>query len=231
MAVRESRKDTASARRGMGPENRREGNPESRRYSMKIKKFILDHGKYVVVASYTTINDTTKAEDDTTLKTNEGPEPKLRDAWANLSLAVREYWGLSTLKLRIFSISFTENKDGHGATFKLESVGDEQQLSVGPLKIKREIETLAGTNDKDPDSLKNNVLDALDLVENKITEYINGAREQPKLPEVEPAQIEARPQGRFNFVKEQIQKAGKRIAGGAKATGPVTAGAPAGAQA
>jgi len=175
---------------------------------MKVKRFTLDRGKFTVVANYVEHNDTTKADDEHTMRTYEKPRPKLYEAFQNLGLEVREFWRLKEHKLRIFRIAFAENKDGHIVTIWLESVDELEPLPVGPLKLKRELDLLAGTNDRDPESKKNPVLDAVDLVENKITEYLNGDREQPKLPE--PAQIEARPQGRFAFIKE-------KIAGGKKA--------------
>jgi hypothetical protein len=185
---------------------------------LKIKKFTLDKGKNVVTVSYTNINDTTKAEDDTTLKTNEGPVPQLREAWQTLALAAREYWGLTELKLRVSVLVFTENNDGRGARLSMESVDDEHPLFIGPLRVKREPDLMPSTNDLDPNSLKNPLLDAIDLVENKISEYISGQREQPKLiekpegaqPELEP---EARPRG---YLGEKIAQAAKAIGGRSK---------------
>ena len=137
---------------------------------MKVSKFALDKGKYVVVASYTDINETTKAADEHTLRTFEGPRPKLRDAMATLAYQVREFYKLTEHQLKIPVIAFGEGRDGRTVTIWLESVNELQRLPVGPLKLRRELDKLPSTDDRDPDSIKNLVLDAVDLAENKIIE-------------------------------------------------------------
>jgi len=163
---------------------------------MKPKSFALEKGKYTVVATYTNHNDTTSADDEGTTKTHERPRPKLYDEMATLSLYAREYWGLGELPLRVAKISFSENPTGRFATLSLETVdGADKALKIGPLKIKREIEVLAGTNDRNPESKKNPLLDQIDLVENKISEYLKGDREQPELPATEESSKATRKKG------------------------------------
>jgi hypothetical protein len=163
---------------------------------MKAKTFELEKGKYAVVATYSNHNDTTGEDDENTIRTYERPRGKLYDDMATLALRAREYWGLVDLKLRVTKIGFAENKDGHIVRLHLESIDELEPLKIGPLKMKREPELMPGTNDRMPESKKNDFLDAVDLVENKITEYLNGDREQPKLPEKTEA-IEAPKQGRL----------------------------------
>lgn len=179
---------------------------------MKVKKFSLDKGKHVVVAHFVKINDTTKAEDDTTLRTDEAPLPALREAFQNLALSARDFWRLRDLKLKVVTISFSENNDGKGARLMMESVDEEHPLTVGPLKIKRELEFKAGENTRLEGSLRNPLLDDIDHAENEIIQYLNGSRLQPELKE--PAQVEPRPrQGRLAYMGEKIAEAGAKIAG------------------
>ncbi|MGO8695962.1 MAG: hypothetical protein ACLQMF_20050 [Rectinemataceae bacterium] len=167
---------------------------------MKPKTFELEKGKYAVVATYLNHNDTTGEDDENTIRTYERPRPKLYDEMATLALLAREYWKLADLKLRVTKIGFTENKDGHFVRFSLASVDDVDPLKIGPLKLKRQLEFMPGTEDRDPESRKNPLLDSVDLIENKITEYLNGDREQAKLPlktEAEPVPKQGRLFGVF----------------------------------
>jgi hypothetical protein len=149
---------------------------------LKPKNFSTDKGKYSVIATFTNRNEVTHEDDENTIRTYERPRPKLYDEMATLALFVRNYYGLETHKLRLSMIAFAENKDGHLVKFTLESVDTLKKLRVGPLVLKRELETMPGTFDRVPDSEKNALLDQVDLVENKITEYLNGDREAPVLP-------------------------------------------------
>ena len=149
---------------------------------MKPKKFELDKGKFVVVASYTDHNETTGEDDEHTMRTYERPLPALRDAIQTCALLVREHYNLRELKLRITTIEFKETKTGHIAVFKLNSVDTIRETPIGPLKFKREPETEVASTERVQDSTQNALLDQVDLVENKISEYLNGAREQAVLP-------------------------------------------------
>lgn len=181
---------------------------------MKTKTFELEKGKYSVVATYSNYNDTTHEDDETTIRTYERPRGKLYDEMATLSLRIRDYWKLGELHLRVSKIAFSENKDGHFAKFNLVSVDDENPLKIGPLKVKRELDVLPGTEDRTPDSLKNPLLDSVDLVENKITEYLGGDREQPKFPENEEEPAPApRQGGLFSAIRLRDRKASKHVAG------------------
>jgi hypothetical protein len=149
---------------------------------VKPKNFSTEKGKYSVVATFTNRNEATGEDDENTIRTYERPRPRLYDQVATLALLVSNYYGLEGHKLRIATISFAENKDGHLVKFILESVDTLKKLKVGPLVLKRELDTLPSTSDRDPASEKNVVLDQVDLVENKIIEYLNGDREAPLLP-------------------------------------------------
>ncbi len=154
---------------------------------MKPKNFSTERGKYTVVATFTNRNEVTHEDDENTIRTYERPRPKLYNELATLALYVRQYYGLEAHKLRISTIGFAENKDGHLVKFSLESVDTLKKLKIGPLVLKRDIETMPGTNDRVPESEKNALLDQVDLVENKIIEYLNGDRESPVLPEIKAA--------------------------------------------
>jgi hypothetical protein len=175
---------------------------------VKIQKFQLDKGKYVVVASYINLNDTTKAEEETTIKTDESPRPALRQAIADLSLAVVTHYRLTEHKLKIYKVTFHSNKDGQSAKFFIRSIDEEDAIPIGPLFFERAEETLPSSTDRKPDSTKNIIFDQLEKTEKLMEKYVGGEREQPKLPEKK-VEIEARPQGRFGFIKDKIAKGGK----------------------
>jgi hypothetical protein len=179
---------------------------------LKIQKFQIDKGKHVIVTSYIKLNDTTKAEEETTIKTDEAPRPVLRRAIADLSLAVVTHYKLTEHKLKVYRITFHANKDGQSAKFFLRSVDEEDAIPIGPLHFERAVETLPSSTDRKPESTKNVILDQLEETEKLIEKYIEGDREQPKLQPAAVA-IEARPQGRFDFIKSKIAR-------GKKATAP-----------
>lgn len=170
---------------------------------MKPKTFCLEKGKYAVVATYQNHNDATGEEDENTIKTFERARPKLYGEMATLALRAKEYFGLPDLKVRIPKITFSENaNNGRFVKIDLVSVEDLHPIKISTEKIKREEEVLVGTNDPNPDSKKNILLAQVDLVENKITEYLSGDREAPKLPEVEAPKEE---EGLFGRVKKTLR--------------------------
>lgn len=179
---------------------------------MKIQKFQLDKGKYVVNASYININDTTKAEEETTIKTDEPPRPALRQAMADLSLAVVQHYKLNEHKLKIYKITFHANKDGPSAKFFLRSVDEEDAIPIGPLFYERAEETLPSSPERKPDSTKNVILDGLKKTETLIEKYLGGDREQPEL---KPIEVEARPK-KGGYLFDKIAEAGAKITGRAK---------------
>jgi len=149
---------------------------------MKPKKFELDKGKFPVVVVYTGHNDTTEEDDEHVTRTYERPRPALRDAVQTLALRIREHYDLMNLKLKLTTIEFKETKAGLAAKFWLETVDTLKAVKIGPLTFKREPETMPSSTERAPCSTQNILLDQIDLVENKIIEYINGAREQAVLP-------------------------------------------------
>jgi len=171
---------------------------------MKVKTFKLDSGKHVVVANFTNFNETTKAEEETTIKTDEQPRPMLRDAMATLSLRIVEHYKLAAHKMKVYKIAFTENKDGKSAKFYLHSVDEENSIPIGPLFFERAEECLPSSTERDPESTKNPILDQLETTEKLIVKYIEGDREQPVLPAK--AEPESRPQlGFFDKAKAAVR--------------------------
>jgi len=159
---------------------------------MKPKKFELDKGKFPVVVTWTGHNDTTEEDDEHLIRTYERPRPALRDAIQTCALYVRQHYNLMELKLKLVTIEFKETKTGLAAKFWLETVDTLKSVKVGPLTFKREPETMPSSTERVPESTQNALLDQLDLVENKITEYINGDREQAVLPVKEEAPAKQR---------------------------------------
>jgi hypothetical protein len=68
---------------------------------------------------------------------------------------------------------------------------DNPPIRISCPRVKRQPETKTGEDAPDPESKKNIFLEAVNLMENRITEYLNGDREQPELPIREPAPAEA----------------------------------------
>lgn len=165
---------------------------------MKAKTFELEKGEFAVVASYVSYNDATEEEEETTIKTHEKPRPKLYTDAATVALRAREYWKLGDLPVRVSKISFTENDDGRFVRLALETM-DTPPLRVMPPRVKRQPETKPGEDEPDPENPKNILLEAVELLENRISEYLNGDREQPELPL--PKQEEAAPKQRGLFGK------------------------------
>jgi hypothetical protein len=178
---------------------------------MKVKTFKLDSGKHVVVANSTKFNDTTKAEEESTIKTDEQPRPMLRDAIATLSLRVVEHYDLSAHKLKLYKIVFSENKDGKSAKFYLQTVGEAKKIPVGPLYFERAEEFQASSTVRVAESTQNTLYDQLEATEKLIGKYIEGDREQPLL--VEKKEPEARPQlGFFDKAKAAVTGGRKKPA-------------------
>ena len=176
---------------------------------MKPKKFELDKGKFVVVASYTDHNETTGEDDEHTMRTYERPRPVLKDAIQTLALNVREHYNLMELKLRLATIEFKETKTGHVAKFWLESVDTLRAVRVGPLAFKREPETMPSSTELVPDSTQNTLLAQVERVENKISEYLLGDREQAVLPPVKAEEQKGQKGLPFKILKRiRRQKAG-----------------------
>ncbi len=151
---------------------------------MKAKDFQIGAGEYAVVATYTNFNDATQETEETTIRTHERPRPRFYTDVATLALRAREYWKLGDLKLVIKKIGFTENDDGRFCRISLETV-DGPTIRVQPPRVKRDKYVKPGEDEPDPESPLNIFLDAVDLVENRISEYLRGDREQPELPLVE----------------------------------------------
>lgn len=176
---------------------------------MKPKKFELDKGKFVVVASYTDHNETTGEDDEHTMRTYERPRPVLRDAFQTLSLDIKNHYGLQELRLKITTIEFKETKTGHVAKFWLESVDTLRAIKVGPLAFKREPETMPSSTELVPDSTQNALLAQVERVENKVSEYLMGDREQAVLPPVKVEEEKGQRGLPFKILKRiRRQKAG-----------------------
>jgi hypothetical protein len=181
---------------------------------MRVQKFQLDKGKHVVVASFTKISDTTKAEEETTTKTDEAPRPALRSAMADLSYAVVTHYKLSEHKLKIYKITFHKNKDGKSAKFFLCSDDEEDVIPIGPIVYERAEEFQPSSTVRVEGSTKNEIYDQVEKVEKLIVKYVEGDREQPELPEKK--EPEARPQlGFFDKAKAAVRGRGKAAQAGA----------------
>jgi len=170
---------------------------------MKASKFQVNPGEYAAVVTYTNHNDTTGLDEETTLRTHERPRPRFYTDLATLALRAREYFELGELRLMITEISFTDNDNGRFVRIKLETEG-ESSIRIMPRAVNRKPFVKPGEDAPDPDSKKNIFLAVVDLVENRITEYLNGDREQPELPmpKEEPA---PKQRGLFSFGKKAAQ--------------------------
>lgn len=173
---------------------------------MKAKEFELAKGEYAVIATFLNHNDATESEESTTIRTHERPRPGLYTDAATVALEIRNHFALGDLKLIVGKINFTENDDGRFAKVSLSTL---EGIRVYPPRVKRQPYIKPGEDEPDPEHSLNRLLAAIDRFENRITEYLNGDREQPELPEVRPAEVEPRPQGKFAFIKERIAKGRK----------------------
>jgi|GEM_PF-1616447 len=193
---------------------------------MNPKSFEVDKGKHAVVVSYTKHDDATESDEERTEKNFQRPRPKLILELATLALAIKDYWKLGDLKLKVTKISFAENKDGHFAKFSLVSTDDENPLKIGPLKIKRELDLMPGTDDRNEDSLKNPIIDSVDTLENLIIAYLGGEREQPELPPVK-EDAAAKVPGLFGragqAIKNAVPRRRKAVAPAGEAAGAAAA--------
>lgn len=147
---------------------------------MKAKTFELERGEYAVVAEYSNFNDAAESEELTTIRTHERPRPRMYTDIATLALRAREYYGLGELPLRVIKLAFSENDDGRFCRLTLED--QTNYMRIMPTRLNRKPDTKPGDDEPDPESKKNILLAAVDLVENRISEYLAGDREQPDLP-------------------------------------------------
>ena len=148
---------------------------------MKASRFQVNHGEYAVVATYENYNDATDMTEETILKTHERPRPRFYTDLATLALRAREFFELGELKLTITQLGFTDNDNGRFVRVKLETEG-ESPIRIEPRAVNRKPFIKPGEDQPDPEDPKNIFLEAVNLVENRITEYLNGDREQPELP-------------------------------------------------
>ena len=174
---------------------------------MKAKEFKIGSGEYAVVATYLNHNDVTQSDESTTIRTNERPRDKFFTALSDLGLQARNYFKLADLKIHIKGIVFTDSDEGHFVRLAFETV-DGFATKIMPPRAKREKVYKTGEEEPDPENLKNIFLDAVETIENRITEYLNGDREQPELKPVEPAPEEKAP-GLFGNIVGRIKKAKK----------------------
>jgi hypothetical protein len=174
---------------------------------MKAKEFCLGKGEYVVQATYINHNDATGEDDETTIKTCERPRPRLYTDVATLVLRARTYYGLGEIKALFQKIGFTNSDEGRFVKLWLEVEGSPGYYLI-LSRVKRDPFNKPGTEEPDPEHPKNLFLEAVDLVENRISEYLAGDREQPELPPKR-EEPEVKVQGRFGFIKERIAKGKK----------------------
>lgn len=161
---------------------------------MKPKEFEIDKGEYAVVVTYTNHDDVSGTDEEKKDKTHARPRPACYQAIADVALRAREFWNFGDLKPLLRKVGFTESNEGRFVrlTFKtLDGIG------LYPPRLNREKVNLPSTGDPDPDNPKNILIDAVDLLENRISEYLNGDREQPELP---PAKEEPSEPGLFGKV-------------------------------
>lgn len=168
---------------------------------MKAKTFELEKGEYAVVAEYSNYNDAAESEELTTIRTHERPRPRLYTDIATLALRAREYYKLGELPLRVTKLAFSENDDGRFVRITLEDMTT--YLKILPARLNRKLDMKPGEEEPDPESQKNILLEAVDLVENRIGEYLNGDREQPELPVHE----EPEERGLFGMIRKGRKKA------------------------
>jgi len=181
---------------------------------MKCSLFEFSKGEFSIIATYTEYNDATESSEQTTIKTHERGRPKLYTDAATLALAAEQHFELGNLKVQLRKIGFTENDDGRFATVFLETLSG---IKVNPPRVKRVPFINPGADEPDPEHPLNVFLDAVDLVENRISEYLNGDREQPELPEKK--EPEARPGPELGF----FGKAKAAVTGGRKKPAKVEA--------
>jgi hypothetical protein len=147
-----------------------------------VKEFEVDRGEFAMIVSFTTYNDVSESNEETVLRTHEKARPMFYTDLATLALRARDYFQLGELKLLCPKVGFSENDDGRFVRVTLIAA-QPPFYRILPEKVSRTPNVLAGSNDPIPGDLKNLFLDAADLVENRIEEYIKGDREQPDLPE------------------------------------------------
>jgi hypothetical protein len=155
---------------------------------MKCSEFELGKGEFSIIATYTEHNDAAESDESTTIRTHERGRPRLYTDAATLALAAEKYFELGDLKVQLRKINFTENDDGRFAKVSLETLSG---IKVSPPRVKREEYIEPGEDEPNPEHPLNVFLAAVDLVENRISEYLSGDREQPDLPVK--AEPEARP--------------------------------------
>jgi len=148
---------------------------------LKASKFQVNHGEYAVVATYSNYNDVTDQTEETTLRTHEKPRGRFYTDLADLAFKARDFFKLGELRLTISTISFTDNDNGRSVRLQMETEG-EHPIKVQPPAVSRKPFIKPGEEAPDPESQKNIFLEAVNLVENRISEYLNGDREQPELP-------------------------------------------------
>lgn len=158
---------------------------------MKAKEFEIGKGEYAVIATYLNHNDATESEESTTIRTHERPRARLYTDAATVALEVRNHFKLGDLNLIVRKLNFSENDDGQFVKISLETL---EGIRVFPPRVKRLPYIAPGEDLPDPEYPLNRLLAAVDLLENRISEYLSGDREQPELPMEEPApEVEARP--------------------------------------
>jgi len=168
---------------------------------MKAKSFEIEKGEYAVVATYSNHNDATEETEETTIRTHEKPRGRFYSDLATLALLSKRYWELGDLHLTITKVTFSENDDGRFVKLFMETVAD-PVIRVTPPRVNRKPINKAGEEVPDPENPKNIFLEAVDLMENRISEYLKGDREQPELPMKEEPAEEPKQRGLFGRKKK-----------------------------
>lgn len=165
---------------------------------MKASDFQIGAGEYQVVATYENYNDATQQTEVTTIRTHERPRSGFFSDLADLAFKARDYFELGELKLVIKKVGFTANDDGRFVRLNFET-SEGLTIRIQPPRVNRNQDIKPGEDAPDPESKKNIFLDAVDKIENRITEYLNGDREQPELPIKAEPEKPAKRNGIFNF--------------------------------